>query len=204
MNSFIAFIRHRKFWIHLGLSLLLLTLLLIGTLSWLRSFTSHNQHVTVPDFAGLTIQQLDTFVRNKEVNIQIIDSIYDPEQKKGIVLHQEPEAGEEVKHNRTVYLYVTSQVAPQMQMPKLIDRSERQARLIIETYGLKLGRVSEQAADCNGCVIDQTMGGKTIEPGTPINKGSTVNLVIGRKSNFFNSSGEDTLLNEPMEDPQQP
>lgn len=204
MNSFIAFIRSRKFWLHLGLSFALLTLLILGTLSWLKSFTSHNLHVTVPDFSGLQLHQLDTFVKNKEVNIQIIDSIYDPEKKKGIVLHQEPEAGAAVKHNRTIYLYVTSQVAPRMQMPKLIDRSERQARLIIETYGLKLGRVSEQAADCNGCVIDQTMGGKRIEPGTPVNKGSVINLVIGRKSNYFNTSGEDTLVLQPTEAPPQP
>lgn len=181
-----------------------LAVMLVATLSWLKSYTSHNDHVTVPDFRGLHLQQLDTFARNKEVKVLIIDSLYDPEQKKGIVLNQEPEAGTAVKHNRTVYLYVTSQVAPQMQMPKLIDRSERQARLIIETYGLKLGRITEQEADCNGCVIDQTMAGKSIEAGSPVKKGSIINLVIGRKSNYFNTTGEDSLVPSAEGPPPQP
>lgn len=194
MNSLFAFIRSRKFWIHLLLANGVLALMLIATLNWLKSFTSHNRHVTVPDFRGMQLQQLDTFARNRDVNVLIIDSLYDPKQKKGIVLHQEPESGTAVKHNRTVYLYVTSQVAPQMQMPKLIDRSERQARLIIETYGLKLGKITEQEADCNGCVIDQTLGGKSIEAGWPVKKGSVIDLVVGRKSNYFNTTGEDSLI----------
>ena len=100
-------------------------------------------------------------------------------------MRQDPDAGSKVKHNRTVYLYVTGMVPPQIVMPRLVDRSERQARLIISSYGLKTGNVRQAKADCNGCVIEQQIRGKTIEAGKSIPKGSRIDLVIGTKDAFF-------------------
>jgi len=193
MKNAISFFRSKRFFIHLLIALASLTLIFYATMGWLKSYTGHAEYVEVPDFEGQEVKNLKDFVSDKNVSYQIIDSIYDPKLKKGLVLQQDPEPGTKVKHNRRVYLYVTGMVAPQMLMPKLIDRSERQARLIIETYGLKLGKITEVAADCDGCVISQSMGGKDILPGTPVKKGSTINLVLGRKSNYYNSSAGDSL-----------
>jgi beta-lactam-binding protein with PASTA domain len=135
-------------------------------------------------------------VQGKEVSYLIIDSVYDPKEKSGMVLRQEPEAESKVKHNRTVYLYVTGMVAPQIKMPKLIDRSERQARLILVTYGLKVGTVSEKRADCNGCVLSQRVKGKEIAEGNPVKKGSVVDLVVGRKDSFYSSGADDNAVEE--------
>ncbi len=178
------------------LAIAVLALILFSTLTWLKKYTGHDESVEVPDFRGLEVKNLEEFITGKNVRYQIIDSIYDPKLKKGTVLQQDPGVGQKVKHNRKVYLYVTGMVAPQMLMPKLIDRSERQARLIIETYGLKVGKITETSADCNGCVVSQTFNGKEIEPGAPVKKGSIINLVIGRKSNYFNSSAIDSLETE--------
>ncbi|HQQ93615.1 MAG TPA: PASTA domain-containing protein [Bacteroidia bacterium] len=193
MSQIFSFFKSRNFLLHLGLALLSLLVILLITLRWLSSYTSHGEFVVVPRFTGLHVSDLKTFIQDKDVNYMIIDSIYDPSKEKGIVLRQDPDTGAHVKHNRTVYLYVTGLVAPQMQMPKLIDRSERQARLIIETYGLKLGRITEEASDCNGCVLGQYSGGKSIEPGSLIKKGSVINLVVGRKDRFFTNAMEDSL-----------
>src|SRR5690606_8983550 len=181
MKDFFSFFISKRFFIHLGIILLLLVAAVFAVVQWTTGYTRHNDFVTVPDFTNKKLSEIDNFVSDKEVLYQIIDSIYDPKQKPGIVLRQDPEAGSKVKHNRTVYLYVTGMVAPQILMPKLIDRSERQAKLIIETYGLKVGATSIAAADCNGCVIAQTIKGKNIEPGEAVQKGSVVNLVIGKK-----------------------
>ena len=86
---------------------------------------------------------IKNFIKEKNVRYTIIDSIYDPSQKAGIVIKQDPEAKTFVKHNRIIYLYVTSTQAPQISMPKLVDRSERQAVFMIESYGLKIGNIKE-------------------------------------------------------------
>jgi len=196
MQSFFALFKTKQFYIHLGSILLLIFLVFFGVSKWLASYTSPGEFVTVPDFTGQELKNLETFVKDKEVTFQIIDSVYDPKEKAGIVLRQDPEAESKVKHNRTVYLYVTGMVPPQIIMPKLIDRSERQARLIIETYGLKVGSVTEKEADCNGCVLEQLVGGKRAEEGKPVKKGSVVSLIIGKKDAYF-SNNKDTAGAKP-------
>jgi eukaryotic-like serine/threonine-protein kinase len=192
MSGFLSFFKSKQFLLHLSLAIITLALIFFLLIKWLSSYTEHGEYVKVPDFSNLKVVQLDEFIKDKEVTYEIIDSIYDPKQKTGIVLRQDPEPNMEVKHNRKVYLYVTGMVPPQIKMPKLIDRSERQARLIIETYGLKAGQNIEKKADCNGCVLAQLIDGKEIEPGQAVKKGSVVSLVIGVKDSYFTISSDST------------
>lgn len=199
MQKILAFLKTKQFFIQFGIILLTVTLILFATLRWLSSYTDHGHFVVVPDFKGLTVKDLDSFVEEKGVSYQIIDSIYDPKEKHGIVLRQDPESNSAVKHNRTVYLYVTGMVAPQITMPKLIDRSERQARLILRSYGLKIGQITEKPSDCNGCVIAQLIGGKEIQAGAGVKKGSVVNLVLGKKDAFYHPEESDSsATSEPV------
>src|SRR5688572_29323565 len=185
MKKSVSVLKSGKFYLHLAIILILISLTIYFTLRWLATFTNHGAFVVVPDFRGKRITQLNEFVIGKDIKYEIIDSIYDPREKPGIVLRQDPEVNSKVKHNRTVYLYVTGMVPPRVIMPDLIDRSERQARLIISSYGLKTGKVDMKKADCNGCVIEQLMRGRVVGEGTPIAKGSVIDLVIGTKDPFF-------------------
>ena len=204
MSSFFSFLKSKQFFIHLAIILTLIFALFFCLIKWLNAYTKHGTFVEVPDFKGLQISELKSFVGDKEITYQIIDSIYDPKEKSGIVLRQEPEAKNKVKHNRTIYLYVTGMVAPQIEMPKLIDRSERQAKLIIQTYGLKIGRITEKDADCNGCILEQSVKGKTIQPGQSIKKGSVIDLVVGIKDDgptetTSNENNNETNFNNDTE-----
>lgn len=199
MKNLLAYIKSRTFFVHLGLIMALTFLIIFGAMRWLSGYTEHGEFVVVPDFKGQKISGLENFVKDKQVSYQIIDSIYDPQEQPGIVLRQDPENESKVKHNRKVYLYVTGMVPPQIVMPKLVDRSERQAKLIISSYGLKVGRTEEKHADCNGCVLDQLMGGKSIKPGSSVPKGSVISLVIGRKDGFMNSADTTGTLEQETE-----
>jgi eukaryotic-like serine/threonine-protein kinase len=196
MRNFFSYFKSRQFFIHLLLALLVVAGLFFGVVKWLDSYTRHGEFVVVPDFTGKRLSQLEGFVKDQDVSYEIIDSLYDPAQKPGLVLRQDPEPSSKVKYNRTVYLYVTGMVPPKTAMPQLLDRSERQARLIIETYGLKVGRVTEREADCNGCVLAQEWKGNSIEAGTMIKKGSVIDLVVGRKDSFIGQHANDTTSTE--------
>lgn len=175
----------RKLIIHLAIIIALVALAVYGSIKFLDVYTEHGTFVEVPDYRGQRTANLATFTEGKGVNYEIIDSIYDPHEKAGLVLRQDPDPGSKVKHNRKVYLYVTCEVPPRIAMPRLVDRSERQARFIIETYGLKVGTVEYEKADCNGCVIAQSVRGRNAQPGDPVKKGSVVNIVVGTKDAFF-------------------
>lgn len=194
MGDLIKFIKTKQFFVHIGLAILSVVIVLFIWVKYLSSYTEHGEFVEVPDFSEKRITELSSFVADKEVNYLIIDSVFDPARTAGIVIKQEPSAKSKVKHNRTIYLYVTSMVPPQIAMPKLLDRSERQARLLILSYGLKPGKISTKSADCNGCVLEQMSKGKVIAAGQPINKGSVVDLIIGVKDNFY-SSGDSSAAN---------
>ncbi len=192
MGTLVNFLKSKQFFIHLGLALLSVVVVLFAWVKFLSSYTDHGEFVEVPDFSEKRVNELESFAADKDINYLIIDSIYDASRTPGIVIKQEPMPKSKVKHNRTIYLYVTSMVPPQIDMPKLLDRSERQARLIIVSYGLKIGKITTRSADCNGCVLAQIYKGKEVLPGEKIKKGSVIDLVVGVKDYYYNS-GSDSL-----------
>jgi beta-lactam-binding protein with PASTA domain len=192
MKGFFAYLKSKQFFIHLGLAVVSVVVVLWILVKMLNSYTQHGETVDVPDFKGKSIAELNGFVQGKDVRYQIIDSIYAPKEKPGVVIRQDPETNTKVKRNRTIYLYVNGLMPPQLAMPKLIDRSERQAILMLESYGLKIGKITQVAGDCNGCVLGQFIKGKAVEPGTLIKKGTVIELTIGKKDRFVNSTADTT------------
>lgn len=183
MKDFLRFLRTKTFFVHFSLASISALLILWIAFKMMGVYTDHGDVVTVPNFIGKNISELDNFIEEKGITYRIIDSIYSPEEKPGVVLSQDPAKDESVKKNRTIYLYVTSVLPPQITMPKLVDRSLRQATAMIESYGLKVGKTKFVADPCSNCILKQQVDGKDIEPGTPIKKGTVVNLVVGKGSN---------------------
>jgi beta-lactam-binding protein with PASTA domain len=192
MSSFFEFIKSKVFFKHLIIAIVSLIIILWALFKLLAVYTHHGETAEVPDFKGKTMAELDAFVTDKNVGYLIIDSIYDPKEKSGIVIKQDPEAKSLVKHNRIIYLYVTSTQAPQIAMPKLVDRSTRQAVFMIESYGLKVGKITEITGDCKGCVLQQFFKGKEIKPGEAIKKGSKIDLAVGKTENDYIVAPMDT------------
>lgn len=174
------FVKSRTFLKHLAIYLIVFFLLFWILLSWLKSSTHHGQSIDVPDFIHVKLGDLDKFVSDKNVRYLVIDSIYDVKAEKGTVVKQEPEPGAKVKENRIIFLYVTSLLPPSVQMPKLIDRSLRQAASMIASYGLKMAKPKYVPDQCANCVLEQMVKGKKIAPGEVIEKGTVIQLVVGK------------------------
>jgi beta-lactam-binding protein with PASTA domain len=179
--TFIQFIKSRYFFKNLLLSLLVLVIFIWIIFKLLDSYTLHGKTVSVPDFSDVTLADLDGFIKGKNVRYTIIDSIYDIKKPKGVVVDQDPGPGVLVKEDRKIYLYVTATVPPKVNMPKLKDRSLRQAAAMIEAYGLKLNPNIKYVPDqCANCVLKQLFKGKEVEAGTLIEKNSVISLVVGK------------------------
>ncbi len=180
MKGLIQFIKSKTFLKHL-VSYIVCFLIVCWIITfWLSSYTSHGETIKVPDFKGIKLKDLDNYVIDKKVRYLVIDSLYDTKAPAGTVVKQEPLSQEEVKDGRIIYLYVNSVKPPSVVMPKLIDRSLRQAQAMLTTYGLKLGNVRFVPDQCANCVLDQLVKGKRIAAGEPIPKGTVVSLVVGK------------------------
>ena len=64
---------------------------------------------------------------------------------------------------------------------------------MIESYGLKVGKITEIAGDCNGCVLKQFYKGKEIAAGEAIKKGSKIDLMVGKKENEYTAAPQDSI-----------
>ena len=173
-----SLLKSSQFWKHLIVSsLVALTVLGISFLV-LNVYTKHGDEVVVPDFEGIYIKDLDKFIEDHNVRYEIVDSIYNIEKAKGTVADQDPEAGSKVKPERVIYLTVYAMLNQKTAMPNLIDLSLRQATSLLETYGLKVGNLRYEEG--LPPVIRQLFKGQPIKAGTLIDKGSKIDLVLGK------------------------
>ena len=167
--------------IHLVIILVLVgTLLLAFFYAYLPSTTHHNETVTVPDLEGVNIDQIDRFLTERSLNYEVIpDSGYTEEFEPRAVLTQYPFAGSKVKENRKIFITLNAANPPEVKMPRLIDGSVKNAHLVLQSYGLELGEIQYVPDLAQNAVLKQQYKGQDISAGTPIAKGSRINLVVG-------------------------
>ncbi len=180
IKNIFQFIKSKTFFINLAIYIVVIVILFFIINAWLKSTTNHGDSITVPNFKNLKLSELDDFISGKKIRYEVIDSVYDPKSPKGVVVRQEPEASAAVKENRKIFLYVTSILPPRIEMPKLVDRSLRQASAMILSYDLKIGKIDYRADQCANCVLEQHVKGKKIEAGEPIEKGTKIDLIVGK------------------------
>ena len=172
------FIKSKRFLIHFGIYLVSIFIILRLVFWWLDITTGHGEFVEVPDFTTVKIADVKDFATNFGLRDTIIDSVYDAKKAPGVVVAQDPEPKTKVKHNRTIYLYVTSFKPQSVSMPNLVDASPRQAVQMLESYGLKPG--PQRLKPGLKCVLAQLYKGQPIDSGTVIPKGSVIELWIGK------------------------
>lgn len=180
--NFFQFITTRRFLKHLAYSVLLFIVLSWIILSLLKMYTRHNQVSVTPNYVGLMMDQVSSLESSKDFELIIVDSIYDYTRKPGSVISQDPLPETKVKPGRAIYLSLVSFVPEQVSMPALTDLSLRRAKALLQTYGLKLGGIRIVPDMAENAVLKATVNGRYVKPGTPIRKGSVVDLVIGSGS----------------------
>ncbi|MEI6123261.1 MAG: PASTA domain-containing protein [Bacteroidota bacterium] len=146
----------------------------------LNVYTRHNTSIVVPDFKGISLDKIEDFASDNGLDYMIIDSIYDYSLAKGTVALQDPLPGTKVKKNRKIYLTVVALNPEQVSMPNLNDLTLRQASAMLETYGLKIGNLTYIPDIAHNAVLHQKYKGAEIKEGVLIEKGSEIDLVLGK------------------------
>ena len=159
----------------------------------LNIYTRHGQSSPVPDFSGMTVQEAESIVRSYHLRYKINDSVYQNDAAPGVILSQNPEPGTMVKHNRTLFFIVNASEPEKTEAPSVVGLSLRQARSILESKGLQVGKLMYIPDIARNNVLRQQVQGKTLDPGTEIIKGSTVDLVLGL-GNSVSSTGVPNVI----------
>jgi eukaryotic-like serine/threonine-protein kinase len=146
----------------------------------LNSYTRHGEAIPVPEVKGLTIEEAAQKLKASKLNCTISDSVYLPDKKKGAVVEQNPPANFKVKSGRKVFLTINSFFPERVKMPDVVGVSLRQAKAVLETYGLKTGKLKYVPDIAKDNVLEQRFKGKKITESTVIEKGSSIDLVLGK------------------------
>jgi beta-lactam-binding protein with PASTA domain len=144
----------------------------------LRVYTRHGQALAVPDFYGMSIDEVGKITDLKKLRFIIADSIFNQGQKPGTVVAQNPSPDTKVKVNRTIFLTINAFNPEKVKMPNVVGVSIRQAEAIILTNGLKVGARIYVPDIGKDYVLRQQYHGRDITPGTSILKGSAIDLVL--------------------------
>lgn len=178
--SLTKFLTSRTFFKHLIFAIILVIVVIFIVLQGLKSYTRHGQSQAVPDFIGLTLEEIDNTAGNSHLKYEIVDSVYVSDARPGAVVDQEPEAGFRVKENRMVFLTINSSQPEKVLLPKLTDISFRQAQVLAENCGVEIDSISYQPSEFNGLVLKVEQNGNEISEGDLVLKGSRIDIVIGR------------------------
>jgi len=177
--TFFQFIKSKPFFKNLAYAMGGIILLLIIIFLSLRIYTHHGRSIVVPDYSGLSLEELTQRAEKDNLRIDIIDSLYNNNRPKGTVLEQNPTAGSHVKKNRRVLIVLNAFNPEQVKMPNVVGVSHRQAEAVLKNAGLEIGRLIHVPDIAINNVLKQKYNGEEIAEGEMIPKGSKVDLVLG-------------------------
>jgi eukaryotic-like serine/threonine-protein kinase len=178
--SFKNFILSKVFIKNLGFAIAIIVGAIMILLIWLNLYTRHGQARPVPSFYGLTLEQTAKLAKKSKLKYQVIDSVYTNLVPKGCIAEQNPKPGFKVKKWRNVVLTINAFNPEMVAMPNLVDLPKRQAILIVQNSGLEVGLLKYKPDLSVDVVIDQLYNGKKIQEGDSIQKGSVIDLILGK------------------------
>lgn len=178
--EFLRFLISKVFLKNLFYAIVFFVFIVLGTLLWLHLYTHHGMARPVPDFTGKTLEEIENTAREHKLRYKIVDSVYTNAVDKGSVYEQNPKSGFKVKKWRTVFLTLNAFNPEMVKMPNLVGFTYRQAKAILETTGLKIGMLSYVPDIAINNVLEQKFKGEAIEEDELIEKGSSIDLILGK------------------------
>ena len=177
------FVWSKHFLKHTGIVILTYLFVVSFVIFYLGSFTNHGQKIKVPNLIGKNINSIKGLLVENNLQYEVIESKYDPKKPEGTIIEQDPIATELstvfVKEDRIIRIRISKQT-DLVEMPSLINKSERFALQVLKNRGLKYKIEYKTSSESNGAVIHQKYRGQTIKEGEKIQIGSVVLLIIGR------------------------
>lgn len=179
MNDFFRFLVSRTFWKHFGIMAGSALLLILFTFIGLKIYTKHGKAYAVPDLRGLTVEEAEMVTNARKLSLKVADSVFMSHEERGKVIDQNPSPNFRVKENRTIFLTINAMNPERIPVPDVTGVSLRQARALLETQGLEVGKLIYVPDIAINNVLRQQYRGGDIQPGEMIIRGDSIDLVLG-------------------------
>jgi beta-lactam-binding protein with PASTA domain len=119
---------------------------LVVNLVLMPSFTRQGAEVHVPEVTGLSEREAERVLAAQDLRLSKISEQWSPDVPRGFIALQDPQPGGVVKRGRRISVIV-SLGAQGTSVPLLDGSSERQAGILLESAGLRKGKVARVFSD---------------------------------------------------------
>jgi beta-lactam-binding protein with PASTA domain len=174
------FVFSRVFAKHLGIAIAIAVGVILILLIWFNIYTRHGQKRTVPDFYAQSMEEVRKTARKSKMQFQVMDSVYTTAVGRGCVAEQNPKAGMTVKKWRTIHLTINAFNPEMVKVPDISGLPKRQAAQMLQTEGLEPGQLIYVPDISVDFVLRFSHDGRELHPGDSLQKGSVVDLILGR------------------------
>lgn len=155
-------------------------LVLVVVFYGLNALTQNNEHIEVPDFETLSLQEIPAIVERFELRYEVLDSAkFNPSYPPFAVIEQSPKAGSEVKRGRKIYFTLNPSGYRKLSVPNVIQITKRNAETRLTAVGFSLGKITYRDNIGRDMVLEMRFEGEKIEPGMVLPKTSKIDLVLG-------------------------
>jgi eukaryotic-like serine/threonine-protein kinase len=172
--------------VHLSLALMLFCLLsftlFYKVLPWV---TNKDNIVTVPDLQQMSIDEAMRFVSNRDLKIEVTDSLYNAALPALTVLEQFPRPDTFVKINRKISVKLNARNPPKVPYLDLLGSSFEFAQKQLKSLDLKIGTIQYRTDIAHNAILESRINGRKLSAGDPVTKGSRIDLVIGTLPDRF-------------------
>ncbi len=183
LKKFGRYLLTRDFLKVAGIILLVHIVIIGGTILYLGSYTNHGEKIEVPNLVGMNVRNIADVLEEKDLKFEVVDQVYNPKLAEGTIVDQDPgptkKTNVHVKSERTIRIRVTKR-SSFVEMPNLIDKSERFATTILKNRGLRYKISYRNTPESNGAVLEQRFKGGRVKEGTRIPVGSIIQIIVGR------------------------
>lgn len=178
--KFLSFLISKVFLKNLSIAISIVVVAIFGSLLFLHIYTGHGRVRLVPDFNGMSTEEVEKATKKHKLQFVIIDSIYSQQVEKGHVVLQHPEPGFNVKKNRKIFLIINAVKPEMIKVPNVVGLTLRQARSLLQTSGFIIGKLSFVPDLARNNVLKQKNNGIEIEEGDSLKKDAIIDLVLGK------------------------
>ena len=194
MKKFFRFFISKQFLLNLLAIILVWVAIIQIDKWWLKHTTNFGESIAVPSFYKIHMDDLDEFVSDKDLNYEIVDSVYMDDWPKGTVCWQYPRptdsSGMKIKAGRVIELSVVPIMPQQVFVTNVRDMSKRMGETTLNSLGIRTKITYKPNPDGIGFIMDQLYNGKSMDTaGQYIPKGSRIELVVAK-----GNTGEATPL----------
>ena len=165
MSNFITRLIKHPFIISLLLMIIVTCGIFYGALSWLDTYTRHNQAVVVPDVKGMKLEDAIPFLDNNHLRYNVIDSVFSKDVAPGAIVEVVPSVGSKVKEGRILFVTINALTSQMAMVPDIEDQSFRQAYALLRARGFNSVEIEYIAGEYKDLAVAVEHNGRTLTKG---------------------------------------